>query len=459
MNNQKKRNSTISTLIITLFICLVSAANSYATSDMSMLTKIINHKINTEKSGLGAAIVIIDGDKTEFHNIGLSHIESQQKVNAKTLFEIGSITKTFTTTALASMVDEGKVKLSDPVQMYLPKGVKLPIKNNKPITLLSLANHTSGLPRLPTNMPMKNSLDPYADYSTELLYEFLNKHQLADEVGTKQEYSNLGMGLLGHVLALVDNKSYHDMINSRVVKPLGLVNTFVNVPSNQVKYLSHGHNSELKSTPLWSLNSLQGAGAIKSNIKEMATFLKSNIETKQLGDAFSLTHTPTFESQGQNTGLAWIISPSKTGEIFMHDGTTGGFSSFIGFNKANQKGIVILTNTVFNMNDVGYHYLNNSLESIKLITPKSIKLSSKHLAKLNGQFALTPEFILSITNEENQLFVQATGQQKLPLTAISSTEFVNNMVKVKIVFDLDSSNTASSLIMFQSGQELPAKKL
>jgi len=459
MNIPKKQTSTVTTLLITLFICLISTVKSHATSNSNQILKIINHKINNEKMGLGVAVAVIDGEKTVFYSIGESHLESKRKVNNETLFEIGSITKTFTATTLASMVIEGKVKLDDPVQMYLPKNVQLPIKNSKPITLLSLANHSSGLPRLPTNMPVKNQLDPYADYSIKLMYEFLNNYQLEHEVGTKQEYSNLGMGLLGHVLALIDNRSYQDMLTSRILKPLEMENTFVNVPSNQTNHLSNGHNGELKPTPLWNLNSISGAGSIKSNIQDMAIFLKRNMVKKQLSEELSLAQTSTFESQGSNTGLAWIISPSKNGEIFMHDGATGGFSSFIGFNKTSNKGIVILTNTAFNMNDVGYNYLNNSLDSIKLVTPKTIELTNEQLNKLNGKFSLAPEFILSITNEQNQLFVQATGQQKLPLTAISSTEFVNNMVKVKIAFDVDSKNNALSLTMYQGGQTLPAKKL
>jgi len=459
MKTKQQGNKAIITILITLLISIISSANSHATPNTNQIIKIINHKISTEKMGVGVAVVIVDGDKTEFYNLGDSHIDTQRKVNKETLFEIGSITKTFTATALASMVIEQKVKLNDPVQMYLPEGVVLPIKNNKPITLLSLANHSSGLPRLPTNMPVTNQLDPYADYNIELMYEFLNSYQLEYEVGTKQEYSNLGMGLLGHVLTLIDQKSYQTMLTTRVLKPLGMANTFANVPNDKINLISNGHNSELKPTPLWNLNSISGAGALKSNIHDMATFLQNNMANKKLTGVFSLTQIPTFESQGKNTGLAWIVDQSGNGEILMHDGATGGFSSFIGFNKTSKKGIVILTNTVFNMNDIGYHYLNNSLDSIKLLNPKSVALTNDQLSKLNGKFELVPNFVLSISNEDNKLFVQATGQQKLPLTAISATEFVNNRVKVKIEFKVDSGNNALSLTMYQGGQTLPGKKL
>lgn len=139
MNNKSKRKNMLITILITLSICIISATNSHASPEMNKLLQTVNHKINVEKLGVGAAIVVINGDNTEFHNFGFSQLENKTKVKTETLFEIGSITKTFTATALASMVKEGKVKLGDPVQKYLPTHVSLSIKNNKPITLLSLA--------------------------------------------------------------------------------------------------------------------------------------------------------------------------------------------------------------------------------------------------------------------------------------------------------------------------------
>jgi len=461
MNNKSKRKNMFITILITLSICIMSAASSHASPEINKLIQTVNHKINTEKVGLGAAIVVINGDKTEFHNFGLSRLENQAKVNTKTLFEIGSITKTFTATALASMVKEGKVKLNDPVQKYLPATVSLPIKNNKPITLLSLANHSSGLPRLPTNMLMTDQLDPYADYTTELMYEFLNNHQLQYEVGSHQEYSNLGYGLLGHVLTLIDQKTYQGVINERVLKPLGMSNTFVDIPQSKQNDLSNGHNAQLEKTKHWHLETLAGAGALKSTIEDMAIYLKANLNKQKLPNEFELTQALTAKNDTPQTkiSLAWLHNSSDNKDFLMHDGGTGGFRSFIGFDKKNKKGIVILANTVFDMNEVGFHYLNNSLDTIKLIAPKSITLTSKQLTKLNGRFELVPEFVLSITNDKEQLYVQATGQQKLPLTAISATEFVNNQVKVKIAFEVDEQNTALSLTMYQAGQALPGVKL
>jgi CubicO group peptidase (beta-lactamase class C family) len=461
MNKKVKSKSTLITIMIVLFIIMLSAKNSHAIPQMKQLVKIINHKIITEKMGVGAAVVLIDEDEIALQNFGFSDLENQEKVNDKTLFEIGSISKTFTSTALASMVSEGKVKLSDPVQQYLPTTVTLPIKNNKPITLLSLANHSSGLPRLPSNMSMADPLDPYADYTTKLMYEFLNEHTLQHEVETHQEYSNLGYGLLGHVLSLIDKKPYEQVINDRVLKPLKMNSTFVDVPKTHQHHLSNGHNAQLEKTKLWDLNTLAGAGALKANIKDMALYLLANVTHQTLANEFRLTQASTSINKKGDThiSLAWIHNQTENKNLLMHDGGTGGFRSFIGFDINNKKGIVILANTVFDMNEIGFHYLNNSLDTIKLVAPKNINLTAEQLSKLNGQFELVPGFILSITHENEQLYVQATGQQKFPLTAVSNTEFINNAVKVKIDFEVDSQNTALSLTLYQAGQTLLGVKL
>lgn len=178
MNTKNKPNTALATILITLFIIIISVNKSHASTNNEQITKIINHKLNIEKMGVGVAVVTIDGEQTKYFNFGFTKPALKQKTTSTSLFEIGSISKTFTATALASMVNEGKVKLSDPVQKYLPDEVKLPIKNNKAITLLSLANHSSGLPRLPNNMPFSDPLDPYADYTIEMMYQFLSNYQL-----------------------------------------------------------------------------------------------------------------------------------------------------------------------------------------------------------------------------------------------------------------------------------------
>jgi len=430
-----------------------------ASTELKTIEKIIIHKSNIEKQAVGVSVVLINGNQTEHLSLGLANKTSKEKINANTLFEIGSISKTFTALALASMVKEGKIKLTDHVQNYLPEQVKLSVKNGKHITFLSLSNHSSGLPRLPTNMPFSNPLNPYADYTVEMMYEFLNEYKLPREVGEVHEYSNLAVGLLGHVLALIDKKSYQDMVTDRVLIPLNMMNTFVKIPDSKIGLMSNGHNDQLSATQHWQLPTLAGAGALNSSATDMASYLKANMSKEQLSDEFTLSHTSTglFGNPDTKIGLGWIILKGKDNPYYMHNGGTGGFRSFIAFDQKQQKGIVILTNSIFELDEIGHAFINNQLDKVALTTP--INVAKKALDKLNGEFQLAPNFVLTITNDESQLYVQATGQQKLTLTAISKTEYVNQAVKAKIVFEVNEAGKATSLTLYQGGQTLPGVKL
>ena len=148
-------------------------------------------------------------------------------LDGNTVFEMGSISKVFTGALLADMVARGEVKLDDPIAKYLPQTVKVPSRNGRQITLLDLATQSSGLPRLPSNMRPADFSNPYADYSVQQLYEFLSGYSLTRDPGQRYEYSNLGVGLLGHVLALRAGKSYEEILKERILDPLGMNDTRV----------------------------------------------------------------------------------------------------------------------------------------------------------------------------------------------------------------------------------------
>src|SRR3989442_9269459 len=162
-------------------------------------------------------------------------------VNVDNVFEIGSITKTFTASLLADMVARGEVKLDDPVANYLPRAVRMPVRV-RPITLLDLATQSSGLPRLPDNFAPRDSSNPYADYSVQQLYEFLSRYQLPRDPGASYEYSNLGVGLLGHALALRAGMSYEQLVTRRILSPLGMRETAITLTPAMRARLAPGHD-------------------------------------------------------------------------------------------------------------------------------------------------------------------------------------------------------------------------
>lgn len=437
----------------------VTSSASQFNQQASQVEALLKHKIYVEKQGVGVAVVLFDGDKRQNIHLGFANKQRELPVSNNTLFEIGSITKTFTTTALASMVVEGKVNLEDSVQAYLPENTTLPIKGDKPITLLSLANHSSGLPRLPTNMLMADPLNPYADYTVDHMYQFLATYELPRMVEAQREYSNLGMGLLGHAMANIDNIDYQKVLEKRVLLPLDMTNTTVTPSKKQQQQLSLGYDIQAKPTKHWQLPTLAGAGALYSTSDDMAKYLLANINGSPLKQAIELAQTATanFGRPQTSIGLGWIIQHINEQSLVIHNGATGGYRSFIGFDKKTGKGIVILANSVADYEDIAFGYLTGDLDKIEMKQP--VNLSTEQLDKLTGAFQLFPNFVLTVTRENQQLYVQATGQQKLPLTALSETQFEISAVKAKVVFEMNQQGEAIKATLYQGGQVMPGAKI
>jgi D-alanyl-D-alanine-carboxypeptidase/D-alanyl-D-alanine-endopeptidase len=188
--------------------------------------------------GLGIVVGVVDHGKTAVYKAGATG--NAVPLDERTVFEIGSVTKTFTGTILASMVRDGSVRLDDPVAKYLPESVHVPRRNGKVITLLNLATQHSGLPRVPSNLDV-GSPDPYATYTTQKLYAFLNGYKLTRDPGESFEYSNLGVGLLGVALANRAHTSYEDLLRQRVLGPLGMDHTFVSAPGMRQTLVAAAH--------------------------------------------------------------------------------------------------------------------------------------------------------------------------------------------------------------------------
>lgn len=270
-----------------------------------------------------------------------------------TVFEIGSITKVFTSTALADLELSSGVGIDTPVQSLLGDQVQMPIRDGTEITLGHLATHRSGLPRVPDNLAPADWANPYAAYSVERLYEFLADHELGRDIGEIVGYSNLGYGLLGHALALSEGTNYETVIARRILEPLEMSDTAVNLtPPLQVR-LATGHDERLQPVANWDLAALAGAGALRSTVNDLVTFLEANLGLRQtpLSEAMQRTHVTqaAVPAMGMDIGLGWLIADINGRRFVWHNGATGGYSSFIGFDPEAREGIVILSNSVISV--------------------------------------------------------------------------------------------------------------
>ena len=208
---------------------------------------------------------VVDGDKNEVVTFG--RLDDGKAPDGDTVYEIGSITKTFTATLLAREVLAGRLTLETPVARPLD-GFTVPSRNGKEITLGSIATQHSGLPRLPTNMAPADPDNPYADYDAAKLKAFLADYQLPRDPGASYEYSNLGFGLLGYALAQSQHGSYAALVGDGIFKPLGMTMTGLAFTDVMRAHLAPGHDDNGKPAKNWDIDALAGAGAIRSTAND-----------------------------------------------------------------------------------------------------------------------------------------------------------------------------------------------
>jgi len=214
--------------LIVLFI----AATLFGAQDLGELKSLILNRTDENHKAVGIVVGLVDATGERFLGAGATAPGGNVAPDADTVFEIGSITKVFTSLILADMVGRGEVKLDDPVAKFLPASVKLPERDGKKITLIDLSNQVSGLPRMTDNFKPADGADPYVDYGPDRLYEFLSRYHLTRAIGEKYEYSNLGVGLLGHALALKAGVGYEELVRCRVLEPLGMSDTAIVLPEH-----------------------------------------------------------------------------------------------------------------------------------------------------------------------------------------------------------------------------------
>ena len=388
---------------------------------------------------------------------------ADKPLDGNSVFEIGSVTKVFTSSLLADMVRRGEVKLEDPASKYLPESARLPSRNGREITLLDLATQTSGLPRLPGNLAPKDPKNPYADYTVEQLYDFLSHYTLTRDIGEKYEYSNLGVGLLGHILARRAGLSYEELVTKRILEPLGMRDTAITLSAPMRAHLAPGHDAGGAPVGNWDVTVLAGAGALRSTANDMLKFLAANLDAGDgpLPSALRETHKPRRPTGMPNLeiGLGWHIFHRFGNDLVWHNGGTGGYHSWIGFLAARKVGVVVLSASSPDIDDIGLHLVE---PRFPLSQPpkarKESKVSAETLEACVGEYALTPAFSITVTREGDALFIQATGQPKLPIFPESETEFFLKAVDAQITFVRDQGRV-TGLVLHQNGNDAPGRRV
>lgn len=436
---------------------------AWTVPDEAAIQAILTQRIDVEKAGVGIVVGVVDARGRRYVSHGVRHAADARPVDARTIFEIGSMTKVFTSLLLAIAVEKGEVRLDDPVEMYLPSGVKVPERGGRKITLIDLATHSSGLPRMPGNFQPADPTNPYADYTAEQLWAFLGSYALPRDIGAKYEYSNVGAGLLGQALCRRANLGFGELVHRRITGPLGMASTTDDLSPAQAARLAPGHDRALAKVHGWDIPALAGAGALHSDAQDLLTFLSAELgfTPSPLAAAMAAQRVPRRPGPAPNVqvALAWHVTALAGGrEILWHNGGTGGYRTFMGFDPAAKLGVAVLTNVANEVggDDIGFHLLSGAPLQTPPKARTAVSLPTADLDGLVGTYAYNTQVFLTVTREGDQLFAQVTGQPKYPIYPESRDEVFWKVVDAQAKFDRGPDGKATGFTFHQAGRELKA---
>lgn len=371
-----------------------------------------------------------------------------------TVYEIGSITKTFTALLLAQGVTSGRLTLDAPVQRMLP-GYTIPAWQGTAITLRDLATQTSSLPRLPTGFTPPDMGNPYAAYGTGELKTFLRGHQLVRKPGSSYEYSNLGYGLLGVALSTHAGKSYETLVREQIAVPLGMQYTGITPTAAMRAKLAPGHDGTGTAVGNWDFDTMAGAGALRSTASDMLRYLQTMMPASADSPYALAVRRQRPAMPGTDIALAWHLSELRGTRIVWHNGMTGGYAGYAGVTADGKRGVVVLANASAPVDDIAQAALLPGAPA----PAATVTLEPEVLRSYTGKYQLAPGFVLAVQPQRQGLQVQATGQPPFDAQATARDEFIVAAVDAQLVFKRNAAGTVESVVLRQHGQEMPGKRI
>ncbi len=410
----------------------------------------------------GLVVGVLDGDTTLVRGYGKVARGGKAVPDGDTIYEIGSNSKVFTGLLLADAVQRGLVKLDDPVQKYLPEGIEMPKWEDTPVLLWHLSTHTSGLPRLP-DMKGGDPADPYAHFDAERLFGALGKVRVRWEPGSKYEYSNLAVGLLGQILVRVEQApSFAALLQLRITGPLQMKATGVLLDAAQTARLAPPYDADGEPAHTWDLAALAGAGGIRSSMHDMLRWaqLQRAPGDSPLAAAVRLSQQQHHEgTNGIAMGLNWHFA--RDGQTLWHNGQTGGYHSYVAVVPAGNRAVCVLANASRGEFDaigerILQHLYGQATKPLAIEAPAVVDRAV--LQRYVGTYRMGIGSKFTITLRERGLFAQLTSQVALRLLPRSPTEFFYRAVAASITFELDGE-TVQALVLHQDGNHTRCERL
>ena len=402
---------------------------AFAISEGDLRTA-LEQRFKGDRTGACVAAAAIDGGTTASAYF-CANPNSQRAYDEHTAFEIGSVTKTMTAALLAEVIARGEVTLNDPIAKLLPPGTSVPSFNGRQITIGEIVTHTSGLPAIPAQYRLTDLNNPYASVTERDLLGALAATQLTRAPGSQWEYSNFAMMVLSYALAKRSGKDYETLLHERLLVPLGMNETYVARRPQQVR-VAQGHLANTMSTVPWDFPAdMAGVGGVRATLSDMVRYLEGELDTREsaITPALALTQQQVASVGGHTMGMNWEIlatgNIANGRTIIMHGGGTGGYSSFVAFDRAARRAAVLLSDTALTdlggLATIGLHLLD---PAVPVGAPRTVATpDAKQIEALVGRYRLQSGLAMELRHKGSALTIQADGQPEFEMGYDSAGDF------------------------------------
>jgi D-alanyl-D-alanine-carboxypeptidase/D-alanyl-D-alanine-endopeptidase len=397
---------------VPLMLSLSLWTNAAPAMDDAQLTEIVRSRLHGDRTGSCMAVAVIN--KTVSKAFVCADPGSTPRIDAKSSFEIGSVTKTMASLLLARLIEDGKASLEETLEQFLPAGTVVPTFGGQPIRLRDIVTHRSGLPALPPGVAMSNLQDPYASIDEAALLGALAKTQLTRAPGSQFEYSNFAMMLLSVGIAKRAGRDLETLLAEELFQPAKMRNAYISKRPDSIR-AAQGHLSNGQPTPAWSFQTnLAGVGGVRATLDDLVRYIQAYLGAAPapLNRAMTLTLKQLTPDQKPEMAMNWMLRDINGHRVFAHEGGTGGFSSLVAFDPQSKRGVAILSDTALThlggLGDLGLHLLDHS---VPLGKPRKAVTAPKELIdSLVGEYQLIGAMKIKLTRNGNSLVAQAEGQ-------------------------------------------------
>jgi CubicO group peptidase (beta-lactamase class C family) len=448
------------THLLSLVALALSASSALAATDDD-LRAALERRFKGDRTGACIAAAVIENGTTA-STYFCADPASQRPYDEHTAFEIGSVTKTMTAALLAEFIARGEVTLDDPLAKLLPPGTSVPSFNDRQITVGDVVTHASGLPSIPPQWHLNDTNDPYAALTERDLLGALGATQLTRAPGSQWEYSNFAMMVLSYALAKRSGKDYETLLRERLLAPLGMNGTYIAKRPPQV-HLAQGHLSNTKPAGPWDFPpDMAGVGGVRATLPDMVRYLEGELGTREsaITPALAQTQQQVARVGGQTMGMNWILSTVKGRAIVMHEGGTGGYSSFVAFDRAAKRAVILLSDTsLTSVGDFGALALHLLDPSVLAGSPRvTATADAKLIDALVGSYRLQNGLRAELRRKGNALVIQADGQPEFEMGYDSAGDFYPLQFDALLRPKRKADGTYA-LTWFQMGGRYEAKRI